>query len=231
MAAPPIDVEKLVRDFSGTVPLFPLPSLVFFPDTIVPLLVFEDRYRVMMREALEGERLLGMALLKPGWEADPEGNPPIHERVCVGTVLTHELLPDGRYKLLLYGLFRADIVEETQQSPYRKAKVKVSRDEVHPTEASDLDERLHRALAMLPGRRGRIGGLRRLAADLRGRGGGPGRLADAAAESAELDTEDRYKILAESDVLRRLDLLVTLLERKARASPDSLPPRVDPSLN
>jgi Lon protease-like protein len=231
VTSPPLDVDKVLREFSGEVPLFPLPSLVLFPDTIVPLLVFEDRYRVMVKEALEGERLLGLALLKPGWETGYEGNPPIHERVCVGTVLTHELLADGRYKLLLYGLFRADVVEETQATPYRKATVRVSRDEVHVTESSDLDERLHRALAMLPGRRGRIGSLRRLAGDLRGRGGGPGRLADAAAEAAELDAEDRYRLLAESDVLRRLDLLISLLEKKARSSADTLPPRVDPSRN
>lgn len=231
MPTPPIDVEKVLREFSGVVPLFPLPSLVLFPDTILPLLVFEDRYRVMVRETLEGERLLGMALLKPGWETGYDGSPPIHDRVCVGTILTHELLPDGRYKLLLYGLFRADVVEETQTTPFRKARVKISADEVHDAETSDLDERLHRALAMLPGRRGRIGSLRRLAGDLRGRGGGPGRLADAAAEAAELDTEDRYRLLAESDVVRRLDLLISLLEKKARSSPDGLPPRRDPSRN
>jgi len=231
MSSPPLDIDKVLKDFTGEVPLFPLPSLVLFPDTIVPLLVFEDRYRVMVREALQGERLLGLALLKPGWETGYDGNPPIHERLCVGTVLTHELLADGRYKLLLYGLFRADVVQETQTAPYRKAKVEISRDEVHDAESSALDERLHRALAMLPGRRGRIGSLRRLASDLRGRGGGPGRLADAAAEAAELDTDDRYRLLAESDVLRRFDLLITLLERKARTASEALPPRVDPSRN
>src|SRR5205814_9555169 len=126
MTSPPLDVDKVLKEFSGEVPLFPLPSLVLFPDTIVPLLVFEDRYRVMVRDALKGERLLGLALMKPGWETGYEGNPSIYERLCVGTILTHELLPDGRYKLLLYGLFRADVVEETQQAPYRKAKVVVS---------------------------------------------------------------------------------------------------------
>ena len=231
MTQPPVDADRVLRDFSGEVPVFPLPSLVLFPDTIVPLLIFEDRYRAMVKEALEGERLIAIALLKPGWETQYEGNPPYFERVCVGTIVSHELMPDGRYKILLYGLFRADVVAETQATPYRKVKARVCEDAVHSSQMTDLDERLHRALDMIPGRRGRVGRIRKLASDVRGTGGGPGRLADAAAEAAELDADDRYRLLAESDVLRRFDLLISLLDKKARAVPDTLPPRADSSLN
>ena len=231
MTKPPVDADSLIREFSGEVPVFPLPSLVLFPDTIVPLLIFEDRYRAMVKDALEGEKLIAIALLKPGWETQYEGSPPVHERVCVGLIVSHELMADGRYKVLLYGLFRADVVEETQPAPYRKARVKVCEDAVHASQVDDLDERLHRALDMIPGRRGRVGRIRRLAADVRGQGGGPGRLADAAAEAAELDAGERYRLLAESDVLRRFDLLISLLDKKARALPDTLPPRADSSLN
>ena len=65
MTGPPLDAARTIRDFSGVVPLFPLPSLVLLPDTVVPLLIFEDRYRTMTKEALEGERLIAMALMKP----------------------------------------------------------------------------------------------------------------------------------------------------------------------
>ena len=231
MAEPPLDADRVIRDFSGEVPLFPLPSLVLFPDTIAPLLIFEDRYRMLVKEALGGERLIAMALLKPGWETQYQGNPPIHPRVCVGSIVSHDKLEDGRYKMLLYGLFRADVVDETQSVPYRKAKVEVREDAVAAATFTDLDSRVHAALDMLPGRRGRVGRIRKLATEVRGAGGGPGRLADAAAEAAELDTDERYRLLAESDVVRRFDLLISLLDRKGRIGPDSLPPRADPTRN
>ena len=139
MTEPPVDIARVLKDFTGVVPVFPLPSLVLFPDTIVPLLIFEDRYRAMVRDALAGEKLVAVALLKPGWETQYEGNPAFHERVCVGTIVSHELMPDGRYKLLLYGLFRADVVEEVGTAPYRQAKVTVCEDAVHISQLPDLD--------------------------------------------------------------------------------------------
>jgi Lon protease-like protein len=232
MAGPPLDAARTIRDFSGVVPLFPLPSLVLLPDTVVPLLIFEDRYRAMTKEALEGERLIAIALLKPGWETQVNGAPPIHDRVCVGSIVSHELLADGRYKLLLYGLFRAEVVQEVPSSPYRKARVRVVEDVVHAAQADDLDERLHRALALIPGRRGLVGQIRRLARDVRGPGDGPGRLADATAEAARLEADERYQVLAEADVLRRFDLLIRILEGKQREERTGrVPPPADPSLN
>jgi Lon protease-like protein len=231
MPKPPLDLEKILREFSGVVPVFPLPSLVLFPDTIVPLLIFEDRYRTMVKDALEGERLVAMALLKSGWETQYQGNPPFHERVCVGSIVGHERLPDGRYKMLLYGLFRAEVTEEVQALPYRKARVQVVPDAMREAETLEIDERVHRALSMVPGRRGHIGRLRRLAIDVRGADGGVGRLADATAEAADLEPDDRYRLLAESDVLRRLDMLISMLEKKPRSDGGLLPPREDPTLN
>jgi uncharacterized protein len=232
MAGPPLDVARVLKDFSGVVPLFPLPSLVLLPDTVVPLLIFEDRYRTMTKDALEGERLVAMALMKPGWETQVGGSPPIHDRVCVGSIVSHELLSDGRYKMLLYGLFRGAVVEEVPSQPYRKARVTVVPDVVHPAQAEDLDERLHRALALIPGRRGLVGQIRRLARDVRGPGDGPGRLADATAEAARLEADERYQVLAEADVLRRFDLLIKILEKKHRdESAGRVPPPADPSLN
>jgi Lon protease-like protein len=232
MAPPPLDAAKVLHDFSGTVPLFPLPSLVLLPDTVVPLLIFEDRYRTMTKEALEGERLIAMALMKPGWETQVNGAPPIHDRVCIGSIVSHDLLPDGRYKMLLYGLFRAEVLQEVQAAPYRKARVKVLPDVVHESQAADLDERLHRALALIPGRRGLVGQIRRLAHDVRGPGDGPGRLADATAEAARLEADERYLVLAEADVLRRFDLLIRILEKKHRDEGSGrVPPPADPALN
>ncbi|MBL9088091.1 MAG: LON peptidase substrate-binding domain-containing protein [Planctomycetia bacterium] len=231
MADAPLDLEKLLLEFSGEVPVFPLPSLVLLPDALAPLHIFEDRYRKMVADALEGERLIAMALLQPGWEPQYAGAPPFHERVCVGTIVNHEQLPDGRYRLLLYGLFRAKVVAEISSEPYRRVAVEVPAETLDVTRAAELDASVHALLDRLPGRRGPIGQLRTLAAKFRGTPGGPGSLVDAAAEAADLPPEDRYALLAEDDVLARAALLLDALDRKARGGDESLPPRSDPRLN
>jgi ATP-dependent Lon protease len=112
--------------FSGTVRLFPLPNLVLFPHVMQPLQIFEPRYLKMLDDALAGDRLLAMALLQPGWESDYEGRPKIAPIVCVGRVLTHQRLDDGRQNVLLVGLRRARIIRELDpRRPYREAKVEL----------------------------------------------------------------------------------------------------------
>src|SRR5687768_16791214 len=107
VADPPLDVKKIHEAFPGVVRLFPLPSLVLFPDGFVPLKIFEPRYRAMVKDAVADDALVAVALLKPGWEDAYAGNPPIHPVVCVGKILRYRRLPDGKFDLLLYGVLRA----------------------------------------------------------------------------------------------------------------------------
>src|SRR5580700_8664512 len=97
-----------------TVALFPLPGLVFFPQAVLPLHIFEERYREMTADALAGSRLIAMALLKPGWQKDYYQSPAIEPVICVGRILNNEQLPDGKYNLLLQGELRAEIAQEIQ---------------------------------------------------------------------------------------------------------------------
>src|SRR5436189_3401156 len=85
----------------AAVPLFPLPNVVLFPRAVLPLHIFEERYKVMTADALAGRRRVAMALLKPGWEKNYYGRPAIDPVVCVGEILTHEQFPDGKYNFLL----------------------------------------------------------------------------------------------------------------------------------
>jgi Lon protease-like protein len=110
----------------STLPLFPLPNVVLFPSVFLPLHIFEPRYRQMLRDALAGDRMIGMALLKPGFEADYEGRPPIYEVGCAGLVTHAERLPDGRYNIILRGIDKFRLVGEEQPSSevlYRRALV------------------------------------------------------------------------------------------------------------
>lgn len=105
-------------------PLFPLPNVVLFPQTILPLHVFEPRYRLMMEHALKGDQSLVIALLEPGWESDYYGTPPVCGIGCVGRIVQHRRLPDGRYDLTLHGERKVAIGAAEQESPFRIARVR-----------------------------------------------------------------------------------------------------------
>jgi len=105
------------------IPLFPLPEVVLFPGVARPLLIYEPRYREMVADALKGNRVIGMVLLRPGYEKDYEGRPPIYALGCAGVIEDYEQLPDGRYGILLRGLTTFRVVSEDQRKPYRLARV------------------------------------------------------------------------------------------------------------
>ncbi len=106
------------------VPLFPLPNMVMFPDVLLPLHIFEERYREMTKDALEGQKLIGMVLLQKGWEHDYEGTPPVFPVGCVGEIVQEERLPDGKYNIVLHGLSRFHLQSEIKaRTPYRQASV------------------------------------------------------------------------------------------------------------
>ena len=108
---------------SGIVPVFPLPHAVLFPDTVLPLHVFEPRYRRMVEDAMQGEQHIAIALLRPGYEKDYEGSPAIHTIGTVGKIERLERLPDGRFQLDLVGVGRARLSEIPSDRPYRMATV------------------------------------------------------------------------------------------------------------
>lgn len=109
----------------SVIPLFPLPNLVFFPQTYVPLHIFEPRYRKMVRDASKAHRMIGLVLLKEGWETDYEGDPPIFPIGCVGRMITVQSLPDGRFNILLQGLCRFEVQTELEAVPYRRGQIEL----------------------------------------------------------------------------------------------------------
>lgn len=108
---------------SDLLPIFPLPNVVLFPNVFLPLHIFEARYREMVADALASDRLIGMALLRPGWERDYEGRPPVYPIGCSGVITHVERLADGRYNIVLRGLERFRIVGEEDGKPYRRASI------------------------------------------------------------------------------------------------------------
>ena len=106
-------------------PIFPLPNVVFFPHTVLPLHIFEPRYKQMVADALEGNRQIGMALLQPGWESSQDESPEVFNTGGMGLITQYKHLEEGRYHILLSGRYRYRIMEFIQESPYRVARVRL----------------------------------------------------------------------------------------------------------
>ena len=106
-----------------TLPIFPLPNLVFFPSTRLPLHVFEPRYRQMVTDVMDADQRFGIVLLRPGWQDDYYGAPAIHTLGTLGTIEQAVPLEDGRFNILVRGDVRFRILGEVSQAPYRTARV------------------------------------------------------------------------------------------------------------
>jgi len=108
------------------VPIFPLPNVVLFPNVFLPLHIFEPRYRQMTADALAGDRIIGMVMLRPGHDADYDGSPPVYPVGCSGLITHSERLDDGRYNLVLRGIEKFSIQSEEPAAPgrlYRSAVI------------------------------------------------------------------------------------------------------------
>jgi len=125
--------------------IFPLAEVVLFPETLLPLHVFEPRYRKMLADALEGERLIGMTLIREGSAA---GAPPVYPIGCVGSIVQHERLADGRSLIVLRGGVRFRIKREIDtDEPYRLVEAQAMYEAPIPAEdmrgwRSELHDRL-----------------------------------------------------------------------------------------
>lgn len=134
-------LDSSLLQFSGRVPLFPLPNLVLFPHSSAPLHIFEPRYRQMTADVLVGERLIAIGLLSNVTSQSALELPPVNPIVGLGRIVAHERLDDGRYMLILQGIARARTVqEETVELPYRIAQVQICRDLV--PEQPDFDRQV-----------------------------------------------------------------------------------------
>jgi hypothetical protein len=124
----------------ATIPIFPLQDVVLFPNSAAPLHIFEPRYRAMVADALEGDSIIGMILLQPGYEAEYEGRPPVYVVGCAGVIIAAEELPDGRYNIVLDGLVKFRVLSEDASRPYRLAEVEALPETVDVSDRSLLAE-------------------------------------------------------------------------------------------
>ncbi len=193
-----------------TIPLFPLPNVVLFPNVFLPLHVFEDRYRDMVADALAEDRIIGMVLLRPGWEEDYEGRPAIYPVGCAGLITHAERLGDGRYNIVLQGLEKFRVLDEDGSRSYRLARVDSIEDV--PANGDDRDEmRLARRrleALLVPQPKGR-GSDTRVPASMADED-----LVNALAQYLELEPVEKQALLERNGLLARCRSLIELLEMK-----------------
>lgn len=193
---------------SGTVELavFPLPDAVLFPGTLMPLHIFESRYRQMTADALASDGRLSVALILEGPPADEHGRPPFATVAGVGEIIDHQKLPDGRFNILVLGRARAELDELPFVAPYRRAR------------ATLLDDR---GAASEPDVAALAYAASRFAARVKRQEAGfeielpsvhePGLLADSCAHHLIIGADERQRVLEALDIAERVRLCTEAL--------------------
>ena len=223
-----------MKKLLGKAPIFPLPHGALLPGELLPLHVFEPRYRVMLEAVRTGDKTLAVATLAPGWETDYQGTPPLEPIVGVGRLVRDRKNPDGTSDIVLQGLVRARIARELPGRVYREGLL-----ELCPGEEEHPAVTFRRRRKLLEGLARRLGG-RELGCDVTAEVDSS-RLADRIAAGLELDPAERVLVLQTLDADGRVELLLELLgeerhgERLAEIIPDlgdfslSLPDGPDPA--
>lgn len=188
------------------VPLFPLPETTLFPGVSRPLLIFEPRYREMIADALKGDRIIGMVRLRPGFEKDYEGRPPIYAVGCAGRIQEYEQLPDGRYVILLKGLTPFRVLSESQRKPYRLGRVEAVPDRLAEQERLSLSALRNRLASLLVT-------VLPFGVDPPDASFEDDEFINVVAQNLPMPEDDRQQLLERSSVLARAQALVDRLQK------------------
>ena len=216
----------LPDDFSGVVRLFPLPNVVLFPGVVQALHIFEPRYKQMVEEAIASDGLIAMAMVKPEQLSTAGDRPALFDTVCIGKVMTHAELEDGRYNLLLAGVRRAKILEEVSfELPFRKARVELREDDEPEDSIDDLlalrQQVVDQFLEMLPSQshldRESLDSL--LVSDV-----GTGQLVDLICYSCGAQPIELQQALEIDNVVQRAEFILKTMRRLAKQTADVGPP-------
>ena len=192
-----------------TIPIFPLPNVVLFPNVFLPLHIFEVRYRAMVADALAGDRIIGMALLRPGFEADYEGTPQVYPVGCAGVITHAEPLEDGRFNIVLRGMEKFTVLGETMRRGYRLATVEGMPETIAAGDREHVTAQRRRLEALLAAAVERQTGEPRFPAAVPDED-----LINALAQYLELDPLERQALLERNGILERCQGLIELLEMK-----------------
>jgi len=192
-----------------TIPIFPLPNVVLFPNVFLPLHIFESRYRTMVKDALASDRIIGMVLLQPGFEANYEGRPRVYPVGCAGVITHSEPLPDGRFNIVLRGLEKFRVTSEDESRPYRLANIEAVPEVASESECAAIRQHRVRLEALLAATAEHRRAETRLPSTVPDQD-----LVNALAQYASFEPIERQALLECDGILPRCMALIELLEMK-----------------
>jgi hypothetical protein len=187
----------------AVIPIFPLEDAMLFPNASRPLHIFEPRYRAMVADALKGDRIIGMVTLRPGYEDNYEGRPPIYAIGCAGVITDVEELPNGEFNIVLRGLVKFRVASEDQSRLYRLARVDAMPERSDDAQKMALRKQRQR-LELIVITRGSATGIPPDIPDEE--------VVDALAQYVPLDPRDRQALLEQEGALARAQAVIDLLE-------------------
>lgn len=199
--------ERGFRESLASLPMFPLPGVVLFPQALLPLHIFEPRYRRMARDLLSSHRHLAVAMLESPSDSLAPGNPPVRPIMGMGEVVVAHELPDGRFNIVVRGRARVHLEEELASDlPYRliRASVRADLPVTQPQDLQDADQSLRALVGRLADNIPEGGELLRQVVASQAT---PTELSDVLAAALIVDPHKRQRLLETRNVLRRIELV------------------------
>ena len=197
------DTERIRRALPN-LPIFPLPGAVLLPHSLVPLHIFEPRYRKLTRDCQEGLRVMALANI-PDEEAAATHPPRVLPIIGVGVLARVDPLPDGRFNIVLRGVVRARILDELNSGePYRLVRAEPLLPHVSAEDVARADGLRRLVLALCAAQ---TGPEMELLAQLAGKARDPGDLADVVAGVLMDAPTDRQAVLEAQSPAKRLELV------------------------
>jgi Lon protease-like protein len=204
--------------------MFPLPGVVLFPNALLPLHIFEERYKEMARDLLSSHRHVAVAMLESPDDAMTPGRPAVHPIMGIGEIVVAHELPDGRFNLVLRGRARVHMDEElASDEPYRliAASVRPDLPVTNPRELSDADQSLRALVGRLAESIPDGGELLRQVVASQAE---PYELADVLAAGLIVDPRKRQRLLETRDGLRRIEIVTAeVVAMTSRVAPVGQP--------
>ena len=206
----PRDRRAALRQATAALKVFPLHGVAVLPGTPAPFHIFEPRYKALVADALEGDRMLAVPALFT--KADAHAAQPRVKAVCgAGYIEAEEKYPDGRYDIVVRGLARVRLVAELPGTkPYREFRAEILEDQLPAGGVAALRnelEALRQIVYELSTKLPKESGAPQLAeavAQMKD----PSAIVDLVSAAAISDADTRQEVLEQLDVAKRLEMVI-----------------------